>query len=105
MRIDFVITELFVGGAERCLTELAIGLTASGEQVRVMSIGTLPSALTFSPFLSRCIATWICFLIRCDSSFCIILFISANSLLSSALLPCVEYGSTVAEILRAVGNQ
>ena len=26
MRIDFVITELFVGGAERCLTELAVGM-------------------------------------------------------------------------------
>jgi len=43
MRIDFVITELFVGGAERCLTELALGLAASGDRIRVMSIGTLPS--------------------------------------------------------------
>lgn len=42
MQIDFVITELFVGGAERCLTELAIGLTLTGDQVRVISIGTLP---------------------------------------------------------------
>ena len=42
MRIDFVITELFVGGAERCLTELAIGLQESGDQVRVFSIGSLP---------------------------------------------------------------
>ncbi|MDG2223673.1 MAG: glycosyltransferase [Rubripirellula sp.] len=42
MRVDLVITELFVGGAERCLTELAIGLTKSGDQVRVFSIGSLP---------------------------------------------------------------
>ena len=42
MRIDFIITELFVGGAERCLMELAIGLCQSGDQVRVISIGTLP---------------------------------------------------------------
>ena len=42
MRIDFVITELFVGGAERCLTELAIGCAAQGDSVRVASIGTLP---------------------------------------------------------------
>jgi glycosyltransferase involved in cell wall biosynthesis len=43
MRIDFVITELFVGGAERCLTELATGLDAGGDQVRVFSIGSLPT--------------------------------------------------------------
>lgn len=42
LRIDFVITELFVGGAERCLTELAIGLKARGDTVRVASIGSLP---------------------------------------------------------------
>ena len=42
MRIDFVITELFVGGAEKCLTEIAIALSRSGDQVRVFSIGTLP---------------------------------------------------------------
>ncbi len=42
MRIDLIITELFVGGAERCLTELAIGLCQSGDQVRVISIGSLP---------------------------------------------------------------
>jgi glycosyltransferase involved in cell wall biosynthesis len=42
MRVDFVITELFVGGAERCLTELALGLAASGDQVRVFSLGRLP---------------------------------------------------------------
>lgn len=42
MRIDFVITELYVGGAERCLTELATGLSGSGDQVRVFSIGSLP---------------------------------------------------------------
>ncbi|WP_145169141.1 glycosyltransferase [Rubripirellula lacrimiformis] len=42
MRIDFVITELFVGGAERCLTELALGLADTGDRVRVFSIGRLP---------------------------------------------------------------
>ncbi len=42
MRIDFVITELFVGGAELCLTELAIGLAASGDDVRVFSLASLP---------------------------------------------------------------
>ncbi|MGI9471543.1 MAG: glycosyltransferase [Rubripirellula sp.] len=42
MRIDFVITELFVGGAERCLTEIALGLSESGDDVRVFSIGSLP---------------------------------------------------------------
>jgi glycosyltransferase involved in cell wall biosynthesis len=43
MRIDFVITELFVGGAERCLTELALGLSECGDEVRVFSLGRLPS--------------------------------------------------------------
>ena len=42
MRIDFVITELFVGGAERCLTEIACGLAGRGDQVRVFSMGPLP---------------------------------------------------------------
>jgi glycosyltransferase involved in cell wall biosynthesis len=42
MRIDFVITELNVGGAECCLTELATGLAGGGDQIRVMSIGSLP---------------------------------------------------------------
>jgi glycosyltransferase involved in cell wall biosynthesis len=42
LRIDLVITEMFVGGAERCLTELAIGLRNRGDTVRVASIGTLP---------------------------------------------------------------
>ncbi|TWU47211.1 GDP-mannose-dependent alpha-(1-2)-phosphatidylinositol mannosyltransferase [Rubripirellula tenax] len=43
MRIDFVITELFVGGAERCLTELATSMAAAGDDVRVFSIGSLPT--------------------------------------------------------------
>ena len=43
LNIDFIITELFVGGAERCLTELAIGLTRRGDRVRVGSIGSLPT--------------------------------------------------------------
>lgn len=42
LRIDFVITELMVGGAERCLTELACGLAAGGDRVRVFSLGKLP---------------------------------------------------------------
>ncbi|NNE01214.1 MAG: glycosyltransferase [Pirellulaceae bacterium] len=42
MRVDFVITELFVGGAERCLTELAIGMAQQGDQVRVFSFANLP---------------------------------------------------------------
>jgi len=43
MRIDFIITELFVGGAERCLTELALRMAELGDEVRVFSIGSLPS--------------------------------------------------------------
>ncbi len=42
LRIDFVITELYVGGAERCLTELAIGMAKQGDRVRVASISPLP---------------------------------------------------------------
>ena len=42
MRIDFIITELFVGGAERCLTELALGCAANGDSVRVFSLASLP---------------------------------------------------------------
>lgn len=42
MRVDFVITELFVGGAERCLTELACGLAERGDEVRAFSLGSLP---------------------------------------------------------------
>jgi len=42
MRIDLVITELFVGGAEKCLTELALGLRSRGDQVRVFSLAPLP---------------------------------------------------------------
>ncbi|WP_146513166.1 glycosyltransferase family 4 protein [Rubripirellula amarantea] len=42
MRIDFVITELNVGGAERCLTEVAIAMSVAGNRVRVFSIGPLP---------------------------------------------------------------
>ncbi len=42
MRVDFVITEMNVGGAERCLTQLACGLHASSHRVRVFSLGPLP---------------------------------------------------------------
>lgn len=42
MRIDLLTTELRTGGAERCLTELAIGLAARGDRVRVMSLAPLP---------------------------------------------------------------
>ncbi|TWT83826.1 2-deoxystreptamine glucosyltransferase [Planctomycetes bacterium CA13] len=43
MRIAFVITELNPGGAERCLTEVAIGLAENGDDVRVYSIDARPS--------------------------------------------------------------
>ena len=43
MRVDLVITELYVGGAERCLTELAIGLANRGDDVRVFSLASLPT--------------------------------------------------------------
>src|SRR6056297_164042 len=42
MRINLLITELRTGGAERCLTELAIGLKARGDVVRIMSLAPLP---------------------------------------------------------------
>jgi glycosyltransferase involved in cell wall biosynthesis len=40
--IDVAITELEVGGAERCLAELACGLARCGWKVRVICIGPLP---------------------------------------------------------------
>ncbi|QEG40145.1 glycosyltransferase [Roseimaritima ulvae] len=43
MRIDFIITELSVGGAERCLTELAIGMSRRGHGVRVISLAPPPA--------------------------------------------------------------
>lgn len=43
MQIDLIITELNVGGAERALTRLAIGLQQRGDEVRVFSLGSLPS--------------------------------------------------------------
>lgn len=42
MRIDFLITELNVGGAEKALTELAIGMQQREHEVRVISIGSQP---------------------------------------------------------------
>lgn len=42
MKVNFLITELRTGGAERCLTELAIGLKARGDQVSVMSLMPFP---------------------------------------------------------------
>jgi len=42
LKLDFIITELFVGGAERCLTRVAIGCAESGDDVRVLSVGSLP---------------------------------------------------------------
>lgn len=44
LRIALVITELETGGAESCLTELAIFLAARGWQVRVLSLGPPPLA-------------------------------------------------------------
>ena len=43
MRIDFVITELFVGGAEKCLTEIALTMHQRGDRVRVFSLASLPT--------------------------------------------------------------
>lgn len=43
MRIDLVITELFVGGAEKCLTDLALSLHDRGHHVRVFSLASLPN--------------------------------------------------------------
>ncbi len=42
MRIALVITELYPGGAERCLTNLAIYLHRRGHEVRVLSLWSLP---------------------------------------------------------------
>jgi len=44
MRIDFVITELNVGGAEQALTQIALGMRRRGHSVRVFSIGSAPHA-------------------------------------------------------------
>ena len=49
MRVNFVITELFVGGAERCLTELAIGLAETGDHVQVFSLASLPGSQQTPP--------------------------------------------------------
>jgi len=42
MRVDLTITELDVGGAERCATELACHLAKRGCQVRVIALGPPP---------------------------------------------------------------
>jgi starch synthase (maltosyl-transferring) len=44
MNIDLIITEMNFGGAERALTQLAIGLRDRGDDVRLFSFGKLPSA-------------------------------------------------------------
>lgn len=44
VQIDFVITDLHPGGAERCLCELAIGLKKRQHEVRVFSLQSLPPA-------------------------------------------------------------
>jgi glycosyltransferase involved in cell wall biosynthesis len=44
MRIDFVITELDVGGAERTLVEIAIRMQERGHRVRLLAIGSAPAA-------------------------------------------------------------
>ncbi|MEL6894864.1 MAG: glycosyltransferase family 4 protein [Planctomycetota bacterium] len=41
-RVDLLITELNVGGAERCLTQLALHRVAEGDQMRVATLGPLP---------------------------------------------------------------
>ncbi|QDV67967.1 N,N'-diacetylbacillosaminyl-diphospho-undecaprenol alpha-1,3-N-acetylgalactosaminyltransferase [Rosistilla carotiformis] len=53
MRIDLVITELFIGGAERQLTELAIGLAERGAQVRVISLDVLADSPPQDQLLRR----------------------------------------------------
>ena len=45
LRIALVITELDVGGAERCLTELALFLSKQGHHVRVLALGEPPAPL------------------------------------------------------------
>lgn len=42
-RIDLFITELYVGGAEKCLTELALYLKKQEAAVRVLSLASLPA--------------------------------------------------------------
>lgn len=44
MRINLLTTELRTGGAEKCLTEIAIGLQQRGAKVHVMSLAPLPSS-------------------------------------------------------------
>lgn len=46
MNIDLIITEMNFGGAERALTQLAIGLRDRGDDVRLFSFGKLPTADT-----------------------------------------------------------
>ncbi|QDS87921.1 N,N'-diacetylbacillosaminyl-diphospho-undecaprenol alpha-1,3-N-acetylgalactosaminyltransferase [Rosistilla ulvae] len=53
MRIDLVITELFIGGAERQLTELAIGLSQRGATVRVISLDELAQTAPQDQLLRR----------------------------------------------------
>lgn len=42
MRIALVVTELETGGAESCITELAVFLAMRGHEVRVLSLGPAP---------------------------------------------------------------
>ncbi len=44
MDVDLVITELEVGGAERCLASLACFLRRQNHRVRVVSLGPKPSS-------------------------------------------------------------
>ncbi len=53
MRIDFITTELRTGGAERCLTEVAIGLQQRDHRVRVISLAPLPEAGPRSALVER----------------------------------------------------
>ena len=43
LNIDFVITELWPGGAERCVTKLAVAMADAGHDVRCFSFGGLPT--------------------------------------------------------------
>ena len=43
-RVDLLITELYVGGAEKCITDLSLFLKSRGVLVRVISLASLPGS-------------------------------------------------------------
>ncbi len=44
MRVDLIITELDVGGAEKCLVDIAIFLSRQLHQVRIIALGKAPTS-------------------------------------------------------------